>query len=222
MGPGNRKDHYMVLTFFFFLLTFRQAYCFLPLVFVPLCPFTAGPSLRIRLLGGRTLERRKWCWSWTAGGEPRPAGFGCIPDGFGDESEASAAHGLGASSPSLFVLGCSLGVLSALSSSSQPSSFRMVLFEPSTPEPACWPTVILIKYTKQKESRRFLGRFAFNQNRGINLEEATFSSTQHGRRCLFQIPLSPSRQFASKNCILHTSSLNQTTPFRLNSDRFLH
>lgn len=149
-----------------------MSWLFLPLVFVPLCPFTVGPSLRIRLLGGRTLERRKWCWSWAAGGEPRPAGFGCAPDGFGDEPEASAAHGLGASSASLFVLGCSLGVRSALSSSSQPSSFRMGLFEPSTPELACWPTVILAKYTKQKNLRRFAlyGRFAFNQNRGINLE----------------------------------------------------
>lgn len=198
---------------------------FVPLVFVPLCPFTAGPSLRIRLLGGRTLERRKWCWSWAAGGEPRPAGFGCAPDGFGDEPEASAAaaaHGLGASSPSLFVLGCSLGVRSALSSSSQPSSFRMGLFETSIPESACWPTVILIKYTEQNISLSRPNGFAFNQNRGIKLGEATFSSTQHGRRCLFQIPLSPSRQSASKNYILPTSSLNKTTLFGRNSVLFVH
>lgn len=132
-----------------------------PFAFAPPCPFSAGAtgSFRSRLLGGRTLERRKWCWSWfcgTGGGELLDCKFSGGPDGFGVEVgrlrvklELAAVDGLRISSSSLFVLVSSLA-WSPLSSSSQPSSLRAGFFGPSPPDTSPWPTVILTKHNHRR------------------------------------------------------------------------
>lgn len=130
-----------------------------PFDFAPPCPLMAEPieSFRIRLLGGRTLDRRKWCWSWHWGTasaevwgcwvEPRAARFGGEAGRSGAVPGLRAvADGLRSSTPSSpFVLRSSLAC-SPLSSSSQPSGFLDGFLLPSTPIPSLELSVMLPKH----------------------------------------------------------------------------
>lgn len=132
-----------------------------PFDFAPPCPLMVEPteSFRIRLLGGRTLDRRKWCWSWHGAEgsvevcwlEPGPVRFG----GEAGRTEAEpglrpVADGLRISTPSSpFVLRSSLAC-SALSSSSQPSGFLDGILLPSTPIPSLEPGVMLPQHIHGK------------------------------------------------------------------------
>lgn len=118
-------------------------------------------SFRMRLLGGRTLDRRKWCWSWQGGVgsaevwdcwvQPSPARFGGEAGSTGAGPGLRAgADGLRISSPSSpFVLRSSLAC-SPLSSSSQPSGFLDGFLLPSTPIPSLEPSVILPEHNQWK------------------------------------------------------------------------
>lgn len=134
-----------------------------PLDFAPPCPLMVEPieSFRIRLLGGRTLDRRKWCWSWHGGAdsaevwgcwvEPSPVRFGGEAGRTGAEPGLRpVADGLRISTPSSpFVLRSSLAC-SPLSSSSQPSGFLDGFLLPSTPIPSLEPSVMLPKHIQGK------------------------------------------------------------------------
>jgi len=174
-----------------------------PFAFAPPWPFSAGDeaSFRIRLLGGRTLERRKWCWSWLFGaaraGE-RAVGFSWTPGGLdvwvervGAKPGLAALDGLSVSSPTLFVL--SSLAWSALSPSSPPSGFRSGLLGPSTPEPPPWPTVILRKH----KPSIFVNIFRDSKQRSTWKDDILLNSTWPP--LFVSNPLSPSRQIASKN-----------------------
>lgn len=134
-----------------------------PFDFAPPWPLMVEPieSFRIRLLGGRTLDRRKWCWSWH-GGAGSAEVWGCwvepSPVRFGGEAERTGAEpglrpvadGLRISTPSSpFVLRSSLAC-SPLSSSSQPSGFLDGFLLPSTPIPSLEPGVMLPEHIQGK------------------------------------------------------------------------
>lgn len=134
-----------------------------PFDFAPPCPLMVEPieSFRIRLLGGLTLDRRKWCWSWDGGAgsaevwscwfEPCPARFGGEAGRTGAEAGLRVvADGFRISTPSSpFVLSSSLAC-SPLSSSSQPSGFLDGFLLPSTPIPSLEPGVMLHKHNQEK------------------------------------------------------------------------
>lgn len=118
-------------------------------------------SFRILLLGGRTLDRRKWCWSWH-GGAVSAGVWGCWldpdPARFGEEAWRSGAEpGLRAAADGLristrsspFVLRSSLAC-SPLSSSAQPSGFLDGFLLPSAPIPSLEPSVILPGHDRAK------------------------------------------------------------------------
>ena len=127
----------------------------IPFDFSPLWPLIVGAmeSFRIRLLGGRTLDLRKWCWSWLGAVEDRGCWLEQGPDGFDTEVVITGAElvqpvvdRVWISIPSLFVLRSSLP-WSPLSSS-QTSSFLTELFVSSTQSFS--PTVILAKHNQYK------------------------------------------------------------------------
>lgn len=153
-------------------------------------------SFRILLLGGRTLDRRKWCWSWHGGADS--AGFwacwsGLGPTRFGEGSRrsgaepglrAAAADGLRISTGSSpFVLRSSLAC-SPLSSSAQPSGFLDGFLLPSAPIGSLEPSVMLPGHIRARYVTFWGGKAACE----IKLLKTTFASLKHGRRCLFQIP----------------------------------
>lgn len=142
---------------------FPELVTHLPFDFAPPCPLMEEPieSFRIRLLGGRTLDRRKWCWSgpggpgsadvWGSWVEPGPVRFGAEAGRTGAEPELRpVADGLRISTPSSpFVLRSSLAC-SPLSSSSQPSGFLDGFLLPSTPIPSLEPGVMLPQHNYTK------------------------------------------------------------------------
>lgn len=128
-------------------------------------------SFRIRLLGGRTLDRRKWCWSWHAGVGSADV-WGCWldpePVRFGGEAGRTGAEpglrpevdGLRISPPSSpFVLRSSLAC-SPFSSSSQPSGFLDGILPPSTPIPSLEPGVMLPEHIRGEYINLGAKRFA--------------------------------------------------------------
>lgn len=133
-----------------------------PFDFAPPCPLIVAliESFRIRLLGGLTLDRRKWCWSWHGGAgsdgvggcwfEPNPVRFGGEAGRTWAEPEPRpVADGLRISTRSSpFVLRSSLAC-SPLSSSSQPSGFLDGFLFPSIPIPSLDPGVMLPKHIRR-------------------------------------------------------------------------
>lgn len=113
-------------------------------------------SFRMRLLGGRTLDRRKWCWSWHWGVDSGAVWVELSPVWFGGEADKSGAEtglravadGLRISTPSSPFVLCSSVACSPLSSSSQPSAFLDEFLPPSTPIPSLDPGVMLPKHNQ--------------------------------------------------------------------------
>lgn len=140
----------------------------------PPLPKAQGASFLGLLLWGRTLDLRKWCWSW---------GLPCGGDGVGSPLGGAGAPEARGVCPSLFVL-----LLSAASappgpspSSDSSSAVRLPSFlSPSSPLPASPNFTVILRRERRGAVRRAAGR---------SLPPAS----QHGGRCLFQRRPPPAR-----------------------------